>query len=73
MCNPAVPFALSMDDAVRYAASPGKGLDPVFVKNFLPDFESKPLRPTEAKAMYIPVWFIDGEVTGKMTASGTEV
>jgi hypothetical protein len=33
----------------------------------------KPLQPDDFKAVYIPVWFIDGEVTGNVTKSGTEV
>ena len=40
---------------------------------YLPGFRSEPLQPDDLKAVYIPVWFIDGEVTGKMTKSGTEV
>ena len=71
--NTAVPFAFSKDDAVRRLASGSKGRAPSSVKKFLPDFESGPLQPTETKAMYLPVWFIDGEVTGKVIKSGTEV
>jgi len=39
----------------------------------LPDFESKPSQPNDLKAMYIPVWFIDGEATGRMTCLDVEV
>jgi len=43
------------------------------VAEHFPDFESKPLQPNDLKAMYIPVWFIDGEATGKMTCLDVEV
>ena len=36
-------------------------------------FGFKPLQPSYAKAIYIPVWFIDGEVSGNVTKSGAEV
>ena len=54
-------------------ASMGKGLVRSLVAKYLPDFRSEPLQPDDLKAVYIPVWFIDGEVTGNMTKSGTEV
>jgi len=40
---------------------------------YLPDFRIEPLQPDDLKAVYIPVWFVDGEVMGKMIKSGTEV
>ena len=51
----------------------GKGLIGSLVAKYLPNFRSEPLQPNDLKAVYIPVWFIDGEVTGNMTKSGTEV
>jgi len=51
----------------------GKGLVGSLMAKYLPDFRSEPLKPNDLKAVYIPVWFIDGEVTGKMTKSGAEV
>ena len=39
---------------------------------YLP-FRSKPLQPSDARAIYVPVWFIDGEVSGNITKSGVEV
>jgi len=39
---------------------------------YLP-FRSKPLQPSDVKAVYVPVWFIDGEVAGNVTKSGVEV
>ena len=51
----------------------GKGLIGSLMAKYLPDFRSEPLQPNDLKAVYIPVWFIDGEVTGKMTKSGAEV
>ena len=51
----------------------GKGLVGSLMAKYLPDFRSRPLQPNDLKAVYIPVWFIDGEVTGKMTKSGAEV
>jgi len=41
-------------------------------KNF-PDFGAKPLQPSDLKAMYIPVWFIDGEASAMVTCLGEEV
>ena len=38
-----------------------------------PYLESKPLQPNDLKAMYIPVWFIDGEVTGETNCFDIEV
>ena len=34
---------------------------------------TRPRPPSEIKAMYAPAWFIDGEVTGRVIKSGTEV
>ena len=39
---------------------------------YLP-FRSKPLRPNDVKAVYVPLWFIDGEIAGNVTRSGAEV
>jgi len=39
---------------------------------YLP-FRSNPLQPSDVKAVYMPVWFIDGEIAGKVTKPGTEV
>ena len=36
-------------------------------------FRSKPLQPSEVEAIYVPVWFIDGEVAGNVTKFGAEV
>jgi hypothetical protein len=51
----------------------GKGLVGSLLAKYLPEFRSEPLQPDDLKAVYIPVWFLDGEITGKMTKSGTEV
>lgn len=51
----------------------GKGLVGSLLAKYLPDFRSEPLQPDDFKAVYIPAWFVDGEVTGNMTKSGTEV
>jgi hypothetical protein len=51
----------------------GKGLVGSLLAKYLPEFRSQPLQPDDFKAVYIPVWFIDGEAIGKMTKSGTEV
>jgi len=51
----------------------GKGLVGSLLAKYFPDLKSEPLRPDDLKAVYIPVWFIDGEVTGNVTKSGTEV
>ena len=51
----------------------GKGLIGSLMAKYLPNFRTEPLQPNDLKAVYIPVWFIDGEVTGKMTKSDTEV
>ena len=51
----------------------GKGLVGSLLAKYLPDFRSEPLQPDDFKAVYIPVWFIDGEVSGKMTKTDNEV
>ena len=51
----------------------GKGLVGSLLAKYLPGFSSEPLQPDDFKAVYIPVWFIDGEIVGNMTKSGTEV
>ena len=51
----------------------GKGLIGSLLAKYLPDFRSEPLQPDDFRAVYIPVWFIDGEVTGKMIKPGIEV
>ena len=51
----------------------GKGLVGSLLAKYLPNSRSEPLQPDDFKAVYIPVWFIDGEVTGNITKSGTEV
>ncbi|KAF9646466.1 hypothetical protein BDM02DRAFT_3188811 [Thelephora ganbajun] len=74
-----LPFALSKDDAVKNVApwaslaSMGKGLVRSLLARYLPAFGSEPLQPDDFKAVYIPVWFIDGEVMVNMTNAGTEV
>ena len=79
MCNPALPFALSKDAAVRHVApwaslaSMGKGLVGSLLAKYLPEFRSEPLQPNDFKAVYIPVWFIDGEVAGKLIKSDKKV
>ena len=40
---------------------------------YYPGPGTRPQQPSDVKAMYVPVWFIDGEVTGKVTKSGTKV
>lgn len=49
----------------------GKGLLGSLLAKYLPDSRSEPLQPDDLRAVYIPVWFIDGEVTGKLTKSST--
>lgn len=39
---------------------------------YLP-FRSGSLRPNDVKAVYVPVWFIDGEIEGNVIRSGAEV
>ena len=51
----------------------GKGLVGSLLARYLPTFRSEPLQPDDFKAVYIPVWFMDGEVTGNITKSDTEV
>jgi hypothetical protein len=51
----------------------GKGFVGSLLAKYLPDFRFEPLQPDDFKAVYIPVWFVDGEVTGNVTKSGTEV
>jgi len=51
----------------------GKGLLGSLLAKYLPDSKSEPLQPDDFKAVYIPVWFLDGEVMVNMTKSGTEV
>ena len=48
----------------------GKGLVRSLLAKYLPNFRSEPLQPDDLKAVYIPVWFIDGEATGKLSKSG---
>lgn len=54
-------------------AKMGKGLVKSLLAKYLPNSRSEPLQPDDFKAVYIPVWFIDGEVTGNITKSGSEV
>ena len=51
----------------------GKGLVRSLLAKYLPDFRNEPLQPDDLKAVYTPVWFVDGEVMGKMIKSGNEV
>ena len=54
-------------------AKMGKGLVKSLLAKYLPNSRSEPLQPDDFKAVYIPVWFVDGEVTGNITKSGSEV
>jgi len=74
----ALPFVLSKDDAIRHAAplasaSKGNSILRSLLTKYLPDFKSEPPQPDDLLAIYIPVWFVDGEVTGRVTMSGDEV
>ena len=51
----------------------GKGLVKSLLAKYLPGSELEPLPPDDLLAVYIPVWFIDGEATGTINKSGTEV
>lgn len=51
----------------------GKGLVGSVLAKYFPEFKSEPLQPDGFMAVYIPVWFVDGEVTGNITKLGTEV
>jgi len=42
------------------------------VAEHFPDLESKPLQPNDLEAMYMPVWFINDEATGKVTCLDVE-
>ena len=67
--NPALPFILSKEDAVKKTwlwESPD-GVGSLMAKQY-PGPGTRPQQPS-VKAMYVPLWFIDGEVTGKMIMS----
>jgi len=49
------------------------GLLKSLLTKYLPDFRTEPPQPDDLLAIYIPVWFVDGEVMGRVTMSGTEV
>lgn len=51
----------------------GKGLIGSVLAKYFPESKSEPLQPDDFMAVYIPVWFVDGEVTGNITKLGTEV
>lgn len=40
---------------------------------YLPWLGFEPLQPDDLQAVYMPVWFIDGEITGTITRSGIKV
>ena len=75
--NPALPFALCKDEAIwslehGVSSARDEALAGSLMAKYLP-FRSKPLRPSDVKAVYVPVWFIDGEVAGNVTKSGVKV
>lgn len=51
----------------------GKGFVKSLSAKYLQGFGFEPMQPDDLRAVYIPVWFIDGEVTGTVNHSGTEV
>ncbi|KAF9787372.1 hypothetical protein BJ322DRAFT_1054993 [Thelephora terrestris] len=51
----------------------GKGFVKSLLAKYLPGFGFEPPQPDDVRAAYIPVWFIDGEATGTINKSGTEV
>ena len=51
----------------------GEGLVKSLLAKYLPGLGFEPRQPDDLRAVYIPVWFIDGEVTGIVNNSGTEV
>jgi len=74
----ALPFALSGDDAIRHVgpwASAGVRRKRYFrslLAKHLPGLGFQPLQPDGLQAVYMPVWFIDGEVTGTINKSGSK-
>lgn len=51
----------------------GKGFVKSLLAKYLPASGFKSMQPDDLRAVYIPVWFIDGEATGVVSKSGTEV
>jgi hypothetical protein len=51
----------------------GKGLISSLLAKYLPDFGFEALEPDHLMAVYLPVWFVDGEVTGTMIKSAFQV
>jgi len=51
----------------------GKSFVGSVLAKYFPEFKSEPLQPDDFMAVYIPVWFVDGEVTGNITKLGSEV
>ena len=51
----------------------GKGFIKSLLSKYLVGLGFEPVQPDDLRAVYIPVWFIDGEVTGTVKHSGIEV
>ena len=77
--TPALPFAFSGNDAIRHVApwvsagTMGQGLVKSLLAKYLPGFGSEPMQPEDLRAVYVPVWFVDGEVTGTVKNPSAEV
>lgn len=69
----ALPFAFSTDEAIVrlgpfLAVASGRlhNMLRSALARWLPFFGSEPLRPVEILAIYLPGWFVDAEVEGRL-------
>ena len=51
----------------------GKGFTKSLLGKYLARLGFEPIQPDDLRAVYIPVWFIDAEVSGIVRHSGVEV